>query len=85
MEQERTSLYEAVSGILSRAQKDPRYTRSLKARHLRGVAALTECLELIGATNVTDHDLARVFTDNELEIREMLAFTLGKLSEPDLS
>ena len=61
-----------------------RYTRSLKARRLRGVAALTEMLERIGCTNSTDHDLAHIFVDNELELREMLAFTMAELAKPDL-
>jgi hypothetical protein len=59
---------------------DPaRYTRSIEARHMRGAAALMEALELIGATGVTDHDMARVIVDNELELRSMLSFVLAGL------
>ena len=62
---------------------DPsRYTRSLRARRLRGAAALLEALTLIGATNATDQDMAQTITDNELELREMLAFTLRELTKP---
>jgi hypothetical protein len=62
---------------------DPkRYTRSLKTRNLRGAAALTEALALIGATNATDHDMAAIITDNELELRQMLEFTLKALTAP---
>lgn len=57
-----------------------RYTRSIDARRLRGAAALMEILEHIGATNATDHDMAHVVVDNELELRELLAFALLKLS-----
>ncbi len=54
---------------------DPsRYTRSILARRLRGAAALMEIMELIGAPNATDHDVAAVLTDQELEIREFLSF-----------
>jgi hypothetical protein len=62
---------------------DPsRYTRSLKARRLRGAAALIEMLEHIGLTNATDHDVARILCDNELELREMLAFTMQQINRP---
>jgi hypothetical protein len=56
-----------------------RYTRSLKARRLRGAAALMEALELIGASNATDHDMAKVIVDYELELREFLAGALRDL------
>lgn len=63
---------------------DPsRYTRSLRARRLRGAAALLEVLMLIGAENVTDSDMAKVVVDNELELREMLSFALRELVKPD--
>lgn len=58
-----------------------RYTRSIKARRLRGAAALMEMLHHIGANNVTDHDVARVLCDNELELREMLSFAMSKLDD----
>jgi hypothetical protein len=59
-----------------------RYTRSIKARRLRGAAAIMEMLEQIGAANATDHDVALILTDQELEIREMLSFTLTELTKP---
>ena len=63
---------------------DPsRYTRSLRARRLRGAAALLEVLTLIGATNADDHDLARVVVDNEMELREFLDGALKELVRPD--
>lgn len=55
-----------------------RYTRSLRARRLRGAAALIEALKMIGAENATDHDMAEVIVENELELREMLAFVLNE-------
>lgn len=62
-------------------QIDPsRYTRSLRARRLRGAAALMEILELIGAEGATDHDLAHIATDQELELRELLSFALAGLA-----
>ena len=65
---------------------DPsRYTRSLRARRLRGAAALNEMLTMIGAPDATDHDTAAVLTDNELELRELLAFVLTKLAEPQIT
>jgi hypothetical protein len=62
---------------------DPnRYTRSMRARRLRGAAALNEMLTMIGAPNATDHDMAAVLTSEELELREMLAFVLTELAKP---
>lgn len=61
-----------------------RYTRSLGARRLRGAAALMEMLEQIGAHNATDSDVARVLCDNELELREMLAYVMTELSKPNV-
>jgi len=62
---------------------DPsRYTRSMRARRLRGAAALNEMLTMIGAPNATDHDTATVLTDNELELRELLAYALTELAKP---
>jgi len=61
---------------------DPsRYTRSMRARRLRGAAALNEMLTMIGAPNATDH-VAAVLTSEELELREMLAFVLTELAKP---
>lgn len=63
---------------------DPkRYTRSLRARRLRGAAALMEALETIGAPNADDHDTAAVIVDNELELRELLAFAIAFLAHAD--
>ena len=58
-----------------------RHTRSLIARRLRGAAALTEALFLIGAENATDHDLAKVIVDNELELREFLSGAMAALRQ----
>lgn len=41
---------------------------------LRGAAALWEMLNLIGEPEKSDHDLARIFTENEMEIRALVAF-----------
>lgn len=59
-----------------------RYTRSIRARRLRGAAALMEMLEYIGAPHATDHDVAQILCDNELELREMLAYTMTELQNP---
>jgi hypothetical protein len=59
-----------------------RYTRSLRARQLRGAAALLEAVTLIGATNADDYDVARVIVENELELRELIAFSLRELALP---
>lgn len=39
---------------------------------IRGIAAVVEMLDMIGAEGADDKALAQVFCDNELEIREML-------------
>jgi hypothetical protein len=52
---------------------------SIRAQRLRGIAALMEALDMIGR-NQTDHDLAAVIVDNELELRAMLQFSLVQLS-----
>jgi hypothetical protein len=63
---------------------DPfRYTRSIRARRLRGCAALMEMIAMIGAENITDHDVSQVLTESELELREMLSFALTELSEQE--
>ena len=60
-----------------------RYTRSIKARQLRGAAALTEMIERIGAPNSTYHDVAHILTDHELELRELLSFAMTELAKPE--
>lgn len=65
---------------------DPnRYTRSMRARRLRGAAALNEMLTMLGAPNATDHDMAAVLVSQELELREMLAFVLAELAKPQMT
>lgn len=73
---------ETHAGRIGKAIYPSRYTRSLKARRIRGAAALMEMLEHIGANNATDHDVAQVLCDNELELREMLSFTMAQLTNP---
>ena len=70
-----------ISDIPRQALDESRYTRSLIARRLRGAAALTEALFLIGAENATDHDLAKVIVDNELELREFLSGAMAALRQ----
>lgn len=60
-----------------------RYPRSIRARRLRGAAALMEAIDLIGATNSDDHQMAKVIVENELELREVLSFALRELGSPD--
>jgi hypothetical protein len=50
------------------------------ATRLRGAAAIAEMLDLIGAQDVTNHDVAKVLVENELAIRDMLAFVLSRLA-----
>lgn len=50
--------------------------RSLTASRLRGAAALTQMLDMIGEEGWNDHDMARVFVDNELEIRDAVTLVL---------
>jgi hypothetical protein len=52
------------------------------AEALRGAAALYEMLDLIGAEESDDHDMARVFCENEMNIRGLLAFLPAVL--PDI-
>lgn len=53
---------------------------SEKSRCLRGAAAIDEMLDVIGAHNADDHEVARILCDHELDIRELLMFTLSKLN-----
>jgi hypothetical protein len=46
---------------------------------LRGAAALAEMLDCIGGEGVTDHDVAKLLTDNELDLRELLSFAIRKM------
>jgi hypothetical protein len=45
-----------------------------------GWAALTRALDMIGDTKKTDHDLAKIIVDHELQIRMLLVFALTKLA-----
>lgn len=49
-------------------------------RSIKGAGALAEALELIGAEGKTDHDMAKVITENELELREFLKWGLMSLA-----
>lgn len=44
----------------------------------RGAGALSEALNVIGAG--TDHDVAKIFCDNEMELRAMLKFVFAKMA-----
>ena len=46
--------------------------KSDRAELLRGAAAIWEMIDMIGVEGFTDHDLASVFTDNELQIRALV-------------
>jgi len=58
--------------------------KSLAASRLRGAAAITQMLDMIGTDGMDDHDMARVFVENELEIRDLVSLALTVLSEPAL-
>jgi hypothetical protein len=45
-----------------------------------GWAALTRALDIIGQSEMTDHDLAKIIVDHELQIRMLLIFALTKLA-----
>lgn len=53
-----------------------------KVLQLRGAAAITEMLDMIGATNMpdSDHTVAGILVDHEMDIRELLSFALAKLA-----
>lgn len=53
---------------------------SERARLLRGLAAIDEMLDVIGAHDKDDHEVARVLCDNELDIRELVMFALSKIN-----
>lgn len=53
---------------------------SEKSKALHGAAAVTEMLDLIGSHYVSDHDIAKVLTEHELDIRALVAFALLELS-----
>lgn len=54
--------------------------RENHAAAIKGAGALQEALELIGAQDKTDHDMAKVIVDNELELRELVRFALDGLA-----
>jgi hypothetical protein len=45
-----------------------------------GWAALTRALDVIGNTEKTDHDLAKIIIDHEPQIRMLLVFALTQLA-----
>lgn len=47
---------------------------------LRGAAALQECLDTIGAEGLTDHDLAKIIVENELECRTLVRWAVARLA-----
>lgn len=54
-------------------------------RTIKGVAALAEALDCIGATqpngdNANDDLLAKIIVDNELALRELVRFSLNALA-----
>lgn len=54
-------------------------------RTIKGVGALVEALNCIGAQqpngdNQTDHDLAKIIVDHEVELRELVRYALDALS-----
>jgi hypothetical protein len=47
---------------------------------IKGVAALCEALNVIGS-HKTDHDMAKIICDGELELRALIAFALKSLAQ----
>jgi hypothetical protein len=57
-----------------------------RASALRGVAALTDALDMIGGqfrdgAPCTDKDMAKCVCDAELDVRALLKYALAKLSQ----
>lgn len=50
------------------------------AQCMRGIAALREALDLIGAGGSNDHALAGIICKNELELQALIHFTLRTLA-----
>lgn len=48
---------------------------------LHGAAAINGMLELIGIEGKTDHDVAKILVDQELNIRAFLRFATGELGK----
>lgn len=48
---------------------------------LRGAAAMHAMLDIIGEEGRTDHDLARIFVDDEIAIRAFLKFAIEQLGK----
>lgn len=51
------------------------------ATTIKGVAALAEAVDMIGAESGDDHKLAHVICDNELPLRELIRYALKSLGE----
>lgn len=50
-----------------------------KAKVIEGVAKLMRAIGVIG--HGTDHDLAKIVVDGELELRALVQFALGELAQ----
>lgn len=46
---------------------------------IRGIAALEEALGVVGVPEMTDHDMAKIICEHELELRALVNFALWKL------
>lgn len=42
-----------------------------------GAGALEKALDLIGEPDKTDHDLAKIIVDNEVELRALVRYAIG--------
>lgn len=53
-----------------------------KARQLRGAAALSDMLDLVGGCDDVEGDrgATRILVDNEMELRALLQFALGRIA-----
>lgn len=47
---------------------------------IKGAGALAEALDLIGASEKTDHDMAKIIVDNDAALREFLKWGLASLA-----
>lgn len=66
-----------VAGHIKPAEE---YRCGSRAMRLRGAAALTEMLAVLGDDRYDDHTVARLLVDNELELRALLRYALRKVA-----
>lgn len=46
---------------------------------LRGIASLSDMICCIGASEMNDHDVAKILVENELALRALVLFAIGHI------